>query len=135
MASWKESGAKLLPASEGKMKDQRSLAGRRPASDEDVLPFHNGHPQQLGLAAGHDTGLDVIFEGEDSDCASADGEARRGNDGRRRTLEPFPDFRQFGRDTRRAGMDLNADMMGDQPHDSLGVGGGDAATRILEATR
>ena len=32
-------------------------------------------------------------------------------------------------------MDLDADMMGDEPHDALGVGRGDAATGVLKPAR
>ena len=32
-------------------------------------------------------------------------------------------------------MDLDADVMGDEPHDALGIGGRDAETSVLEAAR
>ena len=76
--------------------------------------------------AGHDAGLDVVVEGEDRDGRPADGEARRGHDGRHQALEPLPGLRQFGGDARAAGVNLDADMVRDEPHDALGVGGRDA---------
>ena len=115
--------------------DQRGLAGRGAAGDEDVLPFPDGRPQQLGLRAGHDAGLDIIAEREDGDGGAADGEARRRHDGRHQALEPLPAFRQFGRDARRAGMHLDADMVRDEPHDPLGVGGRHPTAGILQPAR
>ena len=91
--------------------------------------------QQLGLDAGHDAGLDVVVEGEDGDGRSADREARRRHHRRQQALEPLPGLRQLGRDARRSGMNLDADMVRDEPHDPLGVGRRDAAAGILEAAR
>ena len=112
--------------------DQRRLAGRGAAGDEDVLPFPDRHAKQLGLRAGHDAGLDIIAEGEDRDGRAANGEARRRHDRRHQALEPLPAFRQLGRDARTAGMNLDADMVGDEPHDPLGVGWGDPATGVFK---
>ncbi len=91
--------------------------------------------QQLGLAAGHDAGLDVIAEREHRDGRAADGEAGRGHHRGHQPLEPLPAFRQLGRNARRSGVDFDADMVGDQAHDPLGVGGRHAAARILKAAR
>jgi hypothetical protein len=43
--------------------------------------------------------------------------------GRHQALEPLARARQLGRQTRPAGMDLGADVVGDQAHDPLAVGG------------
>ena len=86
-------------------------------------------------SAGHDAGLDIVAEGEDRDGRAPDGEARRGHDGRDKALEPLPAFRQLGGDPRAAGMNFDADMVGDEPHDAFGVGGRDAEARVLEAAR
>jgi hypothetical protein len=32
-------------------------------------------------------------------------------------------------------VDLDSDMVGDEPHDAFGVGGGDAAAGVLKAAR
>ena len=55
--------------------------------------------------------------------------------GGHQALEPLPAFRQLGRDARRAGMDLDADMVCDQAHNALGVGRRNAAASVLEAAR
>ena len=115
--------------------DQRRLAGRGAPGDEDILPFPDRHAKQLGLRAGHDAGLDIIAEGKDRDGRAANGEARRRHDRRHQALEPLPAFRQLGRDARTAGMDLDTDMMGDEPDDALGIGWGDPATGVLKPAR
>ncbi len=80
--------------------DQCGLAGRGAPGDEDVLPFQDGHPQKLGLAAGYDSGIDIIPEGEYGDGRAPNGEARCCHYGRDKALEPFSTFRQLGGDTR-----------------------------------
>ena len=116
--------------------DQRRLAGRSAAGDEDVLPFPDRRAQELGLQVGHDAGRDIIVEGEDGDGLAANGEARRRDHRRNQALETAPRFPAVRR--RRAGdasMNLDPDMMGDEPHDALGVGGRDAEAGVLEAAR
>ena len=115
--------------------DQRRLAGRSAAGDEDVLPFPDRRAHELGLKSGHDAGRDIIVEGEDGDGLAANGEARRRDHRRNQALETLPAFRQFGGDARAAGMDLDPDMMSDEPHNALGVGGRDAEASVLEAAR
>jgi hypothetical protein len=115
--------------------DQRSLAGRGAAGDEDVFPFPDRCPQQFGLRAGHDAGLDIITEREDRHGGAANGEARRRHDRGDQALEPLPAFRQFGRDTRRTGMHLDADMVRDEPHDPFGIGWRHSAAGILQPGR
>ena len=78
---------------------------------------------------------DVVVEGEHRDGRAADGEARRGHHRRHQALEPLPAFRQLGGDAGRAGMHLDADMMRDEADDPFGIGGGDAAARILKPAR
>ena len=65
------------------------------AAVSDVLPFPDRCPQQLGVCAGHDAGLDIIAESEDRDGGPANGEARRGNNGWDQTLEPLPALRKL----------------------------------------
>jgi hypothetical protein len=66
---------------------------------------------------------DIVVEREHGDGGLADREGRGGDDGREQPLEPLSRFRQFRRDARDARMDLDADMMGDEPDDALAVGG------------
>jgi hypothetical protein len=75
--------------------DQGGFASRGAADDQDVLPFPDRCPQQLGVCAGHDAGLDIIAESEDRDGGPANGEARRGNNGWDQTLEPLPALRKL----------------------------------------
>ena len=102
--------------------DQRGLAGRGAAGDEDVLSLADALSQQLGLNAGHDAGVDVVPEGEHRDRRAPDGEARRRRHRRNKALEPLPAFRQLGGDPGAAGMDLDANVVGDEADDALGVG-------------
>ena len=115
--------------------DQCCFAGRSAAGDEDVLPFPDRRAQELRLKRGHDAGRDIIVEGEDGDGLAANCEARRRDHWRDQGLETLPAFRQFGGDARAAGMNLDADVMGDEPYDALGVGGRDAEAGVLEAAR
>jgi len=55
------------------------------------------------------------------DRGLVDGEGRRGNHGRQQPLEPLPRSGQLRRDARGAGMDLGADMVGDEADDALAV--------------
>jgi hypothetical protein len=52
--------------------------------------------------------------------------------GGKQPLEPLPRLGQLGRDARGAGMNLGADMMGDQTDDALAVGRRQPLTRIGE---
>ena len=83
----------------------------------------DGDAQALGLVRRHDAGGDIVVEREDGDGGLADREGRRRDDRRQQPLEPLSRFGQLGRDARAAGMDLGADMMGDEPHDALAIGG------------
>ena len=94
-----------------------------PPATQDVAAFGDGDAQRLGLIDRHDAGGDVVVEREDGDGGLADREGRRGNDGRQQALEPFARLGQLGRDARAAGMNLGADMMGDEANDPLAIGG------------
>ena len=75
-----------------------------------------------GLSGRHDSGGDVVFEGEDRDSRFADRERRGRDDRRKKSFEPLSRFRQLGGDARRAGMDFGADMVGDQANDPFAIG-------------
>jgi hypothetical protein len=47
--------------------DQRGLSGGGAPGNEDVFPFPNRCPQQLGVRGGHDAVLDIVAEREDGD--------------------------------------------------------------------
>jgi len=74
----------------------------------------------LGLS--HDARRDIVVKREHGDGRAADREARRCRHRRNQALKALPAFRQFGRDAGRSRMDLDADMMGDEAEDPLGVG-------------
>ncbi len=115
--------------------DQRGLAGRGAAGDQDVLAGGDRDPQQLGLAAGHGTGRDVVAKREHGDGRAADGEARCGHHGRHQPLESLPASRQFGGNAGRTRVDFDADVVGDQTHDAFGVGGRDPTPRVFQPAR
>ena len=83
----------------------------------------------------HDPGRDIVVEGEHRDGRAADGEAWGRGDRRDEAFEPLAAFRQLGRDARAAGMDLDADMVSDQPNDAFGVGSRDAEAGVLQSAR
>ena len=66
---------------------------------------------------------DIVVEREDRDGGLADREGRRRDHRRQQSLEPLARLGQLGRDARAAGMDLGADMVGDEAHDALAIGG------------
>ncbi len=101
--------------------DERGLAGRSAAGDEDVLALADRGSEQCRLVAAHDPGRDIIVEREHSDRWATDGETRRHGYRRNEPLKPLTGFGQFGRDARRAAMDLDADVMGDKPDDAFRV--------------
>ena len=113
--------------------DQRRLAGRGAAGDQNVLPLQDGYAQEFGLTVRHDAGGDIIIEREDRDRRSPNGKARRRYHGRHQPLEPLPAFRQFRRDARMTGMDLDPDMMGDEANNPFGIGRCRAAAGIFKA--
>ena len=115
--------------------DERRLTGRRAAGDQNVLAIADGRLEQRRLRVRHDPGRDIVVEGEHRDGRAADGEAWSRSDRRDEALEPLAAFRQLSRDARAAGMDLDADMVGDQPNDAFGVGGRDAEARVLQSSR
>jgi hypothetical protein len=113
--------------------DKCGLSGGGAAGDEDVLSLADACSQQLGLRTGHNAGVDVIAEGEDGDRRPSDGEAGRRGHRRNEALEALPAFRQFGRDPGAAGMDLDADVVGDEANDALGIGRCDTLPGVFEA--
>ncbi len=56
----------------------------------------------------------------------------RGDDRRQKPFEPFAGLGQFGRDARARGMHLGPDMMRDEPHDPLAIGGRQRGTGVGE---
>ena len=83
----------------------------------------DGRAQTLGLIGRHDAGGDIVVEREHGDGGLADREGRRRHDRRQQALEPLARLGQLGRDARRAGMHLGADMMRDEADDALAIGG------------
>ena len=91
--------------------------------------------QNLRLHRRHHAGLDVVVQGVDAAGRLADRKARTGRNRRQHPLEPLarksgPPGREIGADDRRAGMDLGADVAGDQPDDPLDLGRRQADARI-----
>jgi hypothetical protein len=80
-------------------------------------------------------GRDIVVEPEDGDGLAANGEARCRDHRRSQALETLPAFGQFGGDARAAGMDLDADVISDEPHDALRIGRHDAEASVVEAAR
>ena len=111
------------------------LAGRGAARDQDVAALGHRQPQDRGLSGGHDAGGGVVVEREDRDRGFADRERRRRHDRRKKSLEPLSRLGQLRRDPRRAGMDLGADMVGDEPNDPFAVGRRQPLSRIGEPAR
>ena len=101
--------------------DERCLAGGGAAGDEHVPALGDGEPENVGLRRRHDLGFDVVVEGEDGDGRLADGKGRARHDRREQAFEALARFRELGGDSRRAGMDLGANMMRDEPHDPLAI--------------
>jgi hypothetical protein len=102
--------------------------GRAIARDLPVEIVGGQHPHGrlqtaacVGLFRRHDAGEGVVCESKDRDRWLADGEGRCGDDRPDQAFEAFSGLRQFGRKTRRSGMHLGADMMGDETHDALAV--------------
>ncbi len=112
---------------------QCGLAGRCAPGDENVASLGDRQSKHVRLVGGHDAGGDIVAEREDRDGGLADGEGRGGNDRRQKPLEPLPRLGQLGGDARGTGMDFGADVMGDQAHDALAIGGRQALPRIGEA--
>ena len=91
--------------------------------------------QRFSLNGRHDAGGDIVVEGEDGDRRLADGEGRCGHDRRQQPLEALSRLGQLGRNARTCRMDLGADVMGNEPHDALAVGCGEALAGIRQAAR
>ena len=83
-------------------------------------------------SACHDAGSDVVVEREHGDGGLADREGRRRDHRRQQSLEPLACLGQLGRDAGAAGMNLGADMVRDQAHDALAIGGRQALAGIGE---
>jgi hypothetical protein len=89
--------------------------------------------KQLRLGRRHDAGGGIVAQGENGDRGLANGECRRGDNGRDQTFEALAGVRQFGRDARRAWVHLRPDMVGDETHDPLAVSGRQVLSGIDEA--
>jgi hypothetical protein len=87
------------------------------------------------LTGRRDAGRDTVVEGEDGDSGFADGEGGRRDHGRKKPLEPLSRFGRLGRNARRSWMHLGADVMRDQAHNPLAVGGGHHPAAILQSAR
>jgi len=61
----------------------------------------------------HHPGCGIVVESEHRNGGFADGEARRGDNGRQQTFEAPAGLGQFGRDARRPGMHFGTDVMRD----------------------
>ena len=112
--------------------DERRLAGRSSAGDQNVFARRNGGAENRRLLLADDAGGDIIVEREDGDRRLADGEGGRRDDRRQQPLEALARFRQFRRDARGVGVNLGADMMRDEPDNPLAVFGREARARVLE---
>ena len=135
MSSISTTRSAVFATSASKSVGEGCLAGRGAAGDEDVAALGHSPPKDRGLSGGHDPGGDVVVEREDRDRGLADGERRRRDDGRKKSLEPLSRLGQLGRDPWRAGMDLGADMVGDEPDDPFAVGRRQPLARIGEPAR
>ena len=113
--------------------DERRLAGRCAAGDQNVLAIADGRLEQRRLRVRHDPGGDIVVEGEHRDRGASNGEAWSRGDRRDEAFEPLAAFRQLSRDAWTAGMDLDADMVSDKPDDAFCVNGRDAEARILQS--
>ena len=109
---------------------QGGLAGRRAASDQDVLPGRNGANQRVGLPCRHDLRRYIILEREHRDGGLADRKTRRCHHRRQQTFEALAGIGKLGRHARRLGMNLGSDMMRHQPDDPLAIGSAHPAPRI-----
>ena len=99
------------------------------------MTLSNGFAKRFSLNGRHDAGGDIIVEGEDGDRRLANGKGRRGHHRRQQPLEALSRLRQLGRNPRTCRMNLGADVMGNEPHDALAVGCGEALAGIRQATR
>ena len=124
-----------MATSASKRVGEGGLAGRGAAGDEDVAALGHRAPQHRRLRRRHDAGGDVVVEREDGDRGLADREGRGRHDRRQKSLEPLARLGQLGRDARRAGMNLGADMVGDEADDALAVGGRQAFSGIGQSAR
>ena len=95
----------------------------------------HGLPQHVGLAGRHDAGGDIVVEREDRDGRLADREDGRRHHRRQQPLEPLSRFGQLGRHAGTAGMNLGADMVRNEPHDALAIGGRETLAGIGKAAR
>jgi hypothetical protein len=77
----------------------------------------------------------IVVEGEDGDRGLADREGGRRDDRRQQPLEPLSRLGQLGRYPRAGRMDLGADMVGNEPHDALALGGRQSLLRLDQAGR
>ena len=78
---------------------------------------------------------DVVCEREHRDRGTADGKAGCGSHWRQETFEALAAFRQLGGNVGAARMHLDADMVRDQTHDALRIGGRYTATGIFKPAR
>jgi hypothetical protein len=110
--------------------DQRGLAGGRAAGDQHVTPLGHGNAQRFGLRLGHDAGGRIVRQRKHRDRRLPDGKTRRLHHGWDQALEPLAGFWQLGRHARAAGVNLGANMMGDEADDTFAIGGREALAGI-----
>jgi hypothetical protein len=101
--------------------DERRLAGRCTAGNQNVSALRNGITEDLCLLACHYANGGIVSEGEDSDRRLADRERRCRDDRRDQSFEALSGLRQLGRNLRRCRMHLGADMVGNETHDAFAV--------------
>ncbi len=103
--------------------DQRRLARGRAAGNEDIASLRNNVTKNFSLIDRDDSCSHVVLEGEDRDRRLADGECRRCDDRRDQAFETLPGIGHFRRNARRCSMNFRTDVMGDETHDPLAIGG------------
>src|SRR5262249_24101429 len=92
----------------------------------------NGGTKNLGLIRRDDPRCHIVGEREHCDSRLADGEGRSRYDRWEQALESLPGFWQLCGDARRSRMYLRTNVMGDEPHDSLAIGGSQSFASVRE---
>ncbi len=110
-------------------------AGACSAGDQDIAAVGDRTAENPRLLGRHDAGGHIVLQREHGDRGLADRKGRRRDHGRQQALEALPRSGQLGRDTGASGVDLGADMVGDEPDNALAVGRRQSLTRIGQALR